>query len=72
MLNYFSSPLSLLETRRSAKPRELRGPGPSPEELERILTIAARIPTMAISIRGASSPSLKTSGIFRCPPSRCA
>jgi nitroreductase len=44
MLNDLSSILSLLETRRSGKPRELVGPGPSPEELERILTIAARSP----------------------------
>ncbi|HET7606278.1 MAG TPA: nitroreductase [Sphingomicrobium sp.] len=44
MLNDRSSPLSLLETRRSAKPREMVGPGPSPAELERILTIAARSP----------------------------
>ena len=44
MLNDRSSALSLLETRRSAKPRELTGPGPSPAEMERILTIAARIP----------------------------
>ena len=44
MLNDRSSALSLLETRRSAKPRELVGPGPSPAELDRILTIAARVP----------------------------
>ena len=44
MLNDRSSILSLLETRRSGKPRELVGPGPSTEEMERILTIAARIP----------------------------
>lgn len=44
MLNDTSSILSLLETRRSGKPRELVGPGPSPEEIERILTIAARTP----------------------------
>ena len=44
MLNDRSSPLSLLETRRSAKPREMLGPGPTPEELDRILAIAARIP----------------------------
>ena len=44
MLNDRSSILSLLETRRSAKPRELIGPGPSDAELERMLTIAARIP----------------------------
>ena len=44
MLNDRSSILSLLETRRSAKPRELAGPGPTPEEMERILTIATRVP----------------------------
>jgi len=44
MLNDRSSALSLLETRRSGKPRELVGPGPTAAELERILTIAARIP----------------------------
>jgi len=44
MLNDRSSTLSLLETRRSAKPRELVGPGPTPEEMERILNIAARVP----------------------------
>jgi nitroreductase len=44
MLNDRSSILSLLETRRSGKPRELVGPGPSAEELQRILTIAARVP----------------------------
>ena len=44
MLNDRSSILSLLETRRSAKPRELVPPGPTPDEIERILTIAARTP----------------------------
>lgn len=44
MLNDPTSILSLLETRRSGKPRELVGPGPTPEELQRILTIAARTP----------------------------
>jgi nitroreductase len=44
MLNDRSSILSLLETRRSGKPRELVGPGPSAEEMERILTIATRVP----------------------------
>ena len=44
MLNDCSSLRSLLETRRSAKPRDLIGPGPTPPELERILTIAARTP----------------------------
>jgi nitroreductase len=44
MLNDRSSILSLLETRRSGKARDMVGPGPSPEEMERILTIAARAP----------------------------
>ena len=44
MLNDRSSILSLLETRRSGKPRELVGPGPTPRELEHMLTIAARTP----------------------------
>jgi nitroreductase len=44
MINDLSSILSLLETRRSGKPRELVGPGPSAEEMQRILTIAARVP----------------------------
>lgn len=44
MLNDRSTALSLLETRRSGKPRELVGHGPSPEELRRILTIASRVP----------------------------
>lgn len=44
MLNDRSSILSLLETRRSGKPRELVGPGPTRHELQRILSIATRIP----------------------------
>jgi nitroreductase len=44
MLNDRSSLLALLETRRSAKPRELGGPSPSEQQLEHILTIAARTP----------------------------
>jgi nitroreductase len=44
MLNDRSSILSLLETRRSGKPRELVGPSPTPAELELMLTIAARTP----------------------------
>lgn len=39
-----STPLSLLETRRSGRPREMVSPGPSAAELARILTIAARSP----------------------------
>ncbi len=44
MLNDTSSILSLLETRRSGRPRDLVAPGPSAEELRRILVIAARTP----------------------------
>ena len=44
MLNDLTTPLSLLETRRSGRPREMIGPGPTPAQLERILTIATRIP----------------------------
>ena len=44
MLNDRSSLLSLLETRRSGRPREMVGPGPTPAELEHILAIAARTP----------------------------
>jgi nitroreductase len=44
MLNDLSTPLSLLTTRRSGKPREMIEPGPDASELETILTIAARTP----------------------------
>ena len=44
MLNDRSSILSLLQTRRSGRPAEMIGPAPSADELERILTIAARAP----------------------------
>jgi len=44
MFNDTSSPLALLATRRSGKPRDMIGPGPSPEQMETILTIAARTP----------------------------
>jgi nitroreductase len=36
--------LELLKIRRSVKPREMSGPGPSPAELDTILTIGARVP----------------------------
>ena len=36
--------IDLLKTRRSIKPREMSGPGPSPAELETILTIGGRVP----------------------------
>ena len=44
MLNDLSSPLSLLRTRRSAKPRTIGGSGPTGEEMDEILAIAARAP----------------------------
>ncbi len=36
--------LHLLETRRSVAPVALSGPGPTPVELERLLTLASRVP----------------------------
>ncbi|UZE51521.1 nitroreductase [Rhodopseudomonas sp. P2A-2r] len=36
--------IEFLKTRRSVKPREMSGPGPSPAELDSILTIGARVP----------------------------
>jgi nitroreductase len=36
--------LELLKHRRSVKPREMTAPGPSPAELDTILTIGARVP----------------------------
>lgn len=36
--------LELLKTRRSVKPMELTGPGPSEAEIETLLTIASRVP----------------------------
>ena len=44
ILNDRSSALSLLETRRSGRPRDLVAPGPTREELDHILTIAMRTP----------------------------
>lgn len=44
ILNDRSTALSLLETRRSGRPREMVAPGPNAAELKRILTIAARTP----------------------------
>lgn len=36
--------IDILKTRRSVKPMEMTGPGPSPDELETILTLGARVP----------------------------
>jgi nitroreductase len=44
MLNDRSSPLSLLRTRRSGRPRDLIEPGPDGEQLRIILEVAARSP----------------------------
>ena len=44
MFNDRSSLLSYLATRRSCRPRDLVEPGPDPEQLRRILAIAARTP----------------------------
>jgi nitroreductase len=44
MFNDRSTPLSLLSTRRSGKPRDLVAPGPDAAQLQQILEIAARTP----------------------------
>jgi len=44
MLNDLSSPLSLLRTRRSGKPRDLVAPGPDESQLRAMLEIAMRVP----------------------------
>jgi len=43
-LNDLSSPLALLRTRRSAKPRDMVPPGPDAAQLDAMLAIATRIP----------------------------
>jgi nitroreductase len=44
MLNDTSTPLSLLATRRSGKPRDLAAPGPDAVQIDAMLRIAARTP----------------------------
>ena len=44
MLNDRTSALSLLKTRRSGRPREMVGPGPSDDELQQIIEIDMRVP----------------------------
>ena len=44
MLNDLSSPAALIATRRSGKPRDLGAPGPTAEQLDRILAAAMRVP----------------------------
>lgn len=36
--------IALLTTRRSVKPREMAGPGPTPAEIDTILSVGARVP----------------------------
>lgn len=36
--------IDFLKTRRSVKPREMTGPGPSPADIDTILTVGARVP----------------------------
>jgi len=42
--NDTTTPLSLLQTRRSGKPRDMVSPGPTPEQLREMVAIAARTP----------------------------
>jgi nitroreductase len=44
MFNDLSSPLALLKSRRSARPRDLAAPGPDAAELREILGLAMRVP----------------------------
>ena len=44
MFNDRSTPLSLLLTRRSGKPRDMVAPGPTPGQLDTMLRVAARVP----------------------------
>ncbi len=44
MFNDLSSPAALIATRRSGKPRDISAPGPTPEQLDRILSAAIRVP----------------------------
>jgi nitroreductase len=44
MFNDLSSPAALMATRRSGKPRDLGEPGPTPDQLARILAAATRVP----------------------------
>ena len=54
MFNDTTTPLSLLATRRSGKPRDLVAPGPDDAQLAQMIAIAARTPITARSRRGGS------------------
>ena len=44
MFNDLSSPLALLQTRRSGKPRDMIAPGPDDAQMRQILEVALRTP----------------------------
>ena len=44
MFNDRSTPLALLRTRRSGKPRDLVAPGPGPDQLREMVALASRTP----------------------------
>ena len=44
MFNDLSTPLALLRTRRSGRPREMVAPGPDPQQLDELLALATRVP----------------------------
>lgn len=44
VFNDLASPIRLIETRRSAKPRDMVEPGPDPSQLDQILGAAMRVP----------------------------
>jgi hypothetical protein len=52
--------IDLLKIRRSVKPREMEGPGPSPVELETILTIGARSLDRLQPENGRSDPAMRS------------
>ncbi len=43
-LNDFTSPIALIETRRSGKPRDMIAPGPDAAQIDRMLAAAMRVP----------------------------
>ena len=78
MLNDRTTPLSLLATRRSGKPRDLGAPGPSAAELKQMLAVAARTPdhgklapwrfvTVAADQRGAFADLLERAWVRANP-----
>jgi nitroreductase len=44
MFNDLTTPAAFLASRRSGKPRDMVAPGPSPEQMRRILSAAMRVP----------------------------